>query len=125
VAELADDILVMYAGKCVEYGSAIDIFERPEHPYTWGLLGSMPRLDRPPTERLLPIRGTPPSLITLPSGCAFHPRCAYASRNAGASESEIPELVAESGGHLVACHLSPDVRRQIWQDDIKPKLEEL
>jgi peptide/nickel transport system ATP-binding protein len=125
VAELADDILVMYGGKCVEYGSAIEIFERPEHPYTWGLLGSMPRLDRPPTERLLPIRGTPPSLITLPSGCAFHPRCAYASRNGGASETEVPELVAESGGHLVACHLRPDVRRQIWRDDIKPKLEEL
>ncbi len=57
VAELSDDILVMYGGKCIEYGSAEDIFERPEHPYTWGLLGSMPRLDREPTERLLPIKG--------------------------------------------------------------------
>ncbi len=135
VAELADDILVMYGGKCVEYGSATEIFEWPEHPYTWGLLGSMPRLDRPPTERLIPIRGTPPSLINLPNGCAFHPRCAYASRNGGASETDVPELVAtsatlaepanavSSGGHLVACHLRPDVRRQIWRDDIKPKLE--
>ncbi|MFD0855198.1 ABC transporter ATP-binding protein, partial [Actinomadura adrarensis] len=72
VAELADDILVMYGGRCVEYGSVDDVFHRPEHPYTWGLLGSMPRLDRPPAERLIPIKGTPPSLINLPSGCAFN-----------------------------------------------------
>src|SRR6185369_15509777 len=83
VAELADDILVMYGGKGIEYGSAREIFEWPEHPYTWGLLGSMPRLDRTRTERLIPIPGTPPSLINLPSGCAFHPRCRYADQTAG------------------------------------------
>ena len=77
VAELADDILVMYGGKCIEYGTAEGIFYRPEHPYTWGLLGSMPRLDRERTERLLPIKGSPPSLINVPPGCAFHPRCPY------------------------------------------------
>src|SRR5258706_6811355 len=83
VAELADDVLVMYAGKVVEYASAEDVFERPEHPYTWGLLSSMPRLDRDRADRLMPIRGTPPSLINLPTGCAFHPRCPYAELNGG------------------------------------------
>ena len=78
VAELADDILVMYGGKCIEYGSAVDLFRHPEHPYTWGLLGSMPRVDREVRERLIPIPGTPPSLINLPDGCSFHPRCACA-----------------------------------------------
>ncbi len=80
VAELADDILVMYAGRAVEYGTAEQLFNAPEHPYTWGLLGSMPRFDKPPTERLLPIKGTPPSLIKVPSGCPFNPRCDYQER---------------------------------------------
>src|SRR5262249_5354162 len=71
VAELSDDILVMYAGRVAEYGSAADIFGRPDHPYTWGLLASMPRLDRERTSRLVPIPGTPPSLIRVPSGCPF------------------------------------------------------
>ena len=82
VAELADDILVMYAGKAVEYGSAEDVFDRPAHPYSWGLLASMPRIDEQRAERLLPIPGTPPSLIAVPDGCAFHPRCPYARRPA-------------------------------------------
>ena len=66
VAELSDDILVMYGGRCVEYGGVEEIFHAPEHPYTWGLLGSMPRLDRDRSDRLLPIKGTPPSLINVP-----------------------------------------------------------
>ena len=82
VAELADDVLVMYAGRAMEYGSADQMFNTPAHPYTWGLLGSMPRFDRP-RERLLAIAGTPPSLINVPPGCPFHPRCAYAARNEG------------------------------------------
>ncbi|MBV1853377.1 ABC transporter ATP-binding protein [Catellatospora tritici] len=123
-AELADDVLVMYGGKGIEYGSAEDIFERPEHPYTWGLLGSMPRLDRPVTERLLPIKGTPPSLINVPSGCAFHPRCAFADRTGGASQRDVPELLSlDSGKHRVRCHLPAQERRQIWQNEIKPNLE--
>ena len=77
VAELSDDILVMYAGRVAEYASAADIFGRPDHPYTWGLLASMPRLDRERTTRLVPIPGTPPSLIRVPPGCPFHPRCRY------------------------------------------------
>ncbi|MEV5410673.1 ABC transporter ATP-binding protein [Thermopolyspora sp. NPDC052614] len=125
VAELSDDILVMYAGKCVEYGSAEDIFERPEHPYTWGLLGSMPRLDREPTERLMPIKGTPPSLINVPPGCAFHPRCGYTDRTDGKSNTVVPELVETGGGHLVRCHMSRQDRREIWENEIKPNLESM
>jgi peptide/nickel transport system ATP-binding protein len=122
VAEIADDILVMYAGRGAEYGSADDIFDAPEHPYTWGLLGSMPRLDRERSTRLLPIKGTPPSLINVPDGCAFHPRCAYAVRNDGRSETERPDLVDTGHGHMVACHMAGIERRKIWTDDILPKL---
>jgi peptide/nickel transport system ATP-binding protein len=122
VAELSDDILVMYGGRCVEYGPVEDVFHRPEHPYTWGLLGSMPRLDRPPSERLMPIKGTPPSLINLPSGCAFHPRCAFEEQTGGKGTTERPELRETSPGHSVACHLSVERRRRIWTDEIAPKL---
>jgi len=122
VAELADDILVMYAGRCVEYASAHEIFTEPRHPYTWGLLGSMPRLDRERTERLKPIPGAPPSLINVPKGCPFHPRCAYAELNAGASETQLPELVEISRRHFLACHLSVQDRQRIWDNDIKPSL---
>jgi peptide/nickel transport system ATP-binding protein len=121
VAELADDILVMYAGRCIEYGTADDIFQEPQHPYTWGLLGSMPRLDRERSERLLPIKGTPPSLINVPPGCPFHPRCAYGSLN-GASETEVPELRDVGGGHKIACHLGAEERLRLWTTEIKPKL---
>jgi peptide/nickel transport system ATP-binding protein len=123
VAELADDVLVMYGGKCVEYGSARTIFEAPEHPYTWGLLGSMPRLDRAVTDRLLPITGTPPSLINVPSGCAFHPRCGYEPRTGGRGSTEVPELHEAGGGHQVRCHLPAEQRRRIWNTEVKPKLE--
>ena len=122
VAELADDILVMYAGRSVEYASAHEIFTAPLHPYTWGLLGSMPRLDRERTERLKPIQGAPPSLINVPAGCPFHPRCTYAELTAGASESERPELVEISPRHHVACHLSAPDRQRVWENDIKPSL---
>ncbi|TYK45285.1 ABC transporter ATP-binding protein [Actinomadura decatromicini] len=122
VAELSDDILVMYAGRCVEYASVDDAFHRPQHPYTWGLLGSMPRLDRERSERLMPIQGSPPSLINVPSGCAFHPRCPYAELNDGKSETERPELVEVEPGHRAACHLPLEKRREIWADEIKPKL---
>ncbi len=123
VAELADDVLVMYAGKAVEYGSADDIFAQPEHPYTWGLLGSMPRLDREREERLIPIKGTPPSLINVPSGCAFHPRCAYADRTGGRSTDEVPPLRETADGHLSACHLTISERHKTWTADIKPLVE--
>jgi peptide/nickel transport system ATP-binding protein len=122
VAELSDDILVMYGGRCVEYGSVDDVFHNPQHPYAWGLLGSMPRLDRERTERLLPIKGTPPSLINVPEGCAFNPRCAYKDLTEGASVSERPELREVAAGHKVACHLSAEQRREIWENEIRPKL---
>jgi peptide/nickel transport system ATP-binding protein len=116
VAELADDILVMYAGRMAEYGSGEDTFTHPGHPYTWGLLGSMPRLNRARLERLLSIRGTPPSLINVPAGCPFHPRCDYAARTNGRSETEVPGLRPVGPGHLVACHLSTDEQRRIWAE---------
>ncbi|WP_449486612.1 ABC transporter ATP-binding protein [Streptomyces avidinii] len=129
VAEMADDILVMYGGRCVERGSAEKIFYEPRHPYTWGLLGSMPRIDRDQTERLIPVKGSPPSLINIPSGCAFHPRCPYADLpKGGITRTQRPELAlvegsAEGDGrHWAACHLSPEQRNRIWTEEIAPKL---
>ncbi|HKR50070.1 MAG TPA: ABC transporter ATP-binding protein [Pseudonocardiaceae bacterium] len=123
VAELADDILVMYAGRVVEYGPASAVFASPQHPYTWGLLGSMPRWDRERTERLAPIPGSPPSLINVPPGCPFHPRCRYTELTEGQSSTSRPELQpTQSSGHLVACHLSDEQRRHILNDEIRPKL---
>jgi len=113
VAELSDDILVMYAGRAVEYGPATDIFDQAAHPYTWGLLGSMPRLDEARSARLIPIDGTPPSLINVPAGCAFHPRCRYAGLTGGRSQTERPELEHVSLGHLAACHLTAAQRTEI------------
>jgi peptide/nickel transport system ATP-binding protein len=121
VAELAEEILVMYAGRGAEYARAEDIFRRPQHPYTWGLLSSMPRLDRIGGQ-LVPIVGTPPSLIHVPPGCPFHPRCRYAKLNDGASETVVPQMTEAEPGHLVACHLPPHVRHQIWDTEIAPRL---
>ncbi|MCG6498294.1 ABC transporter ATP-binding protein [Kitasatospora sp. A2-31] len=123
VAELADEILVMYAGTCMEKGRAEELFSAPEHPYTWGLLSSMPRIDRERQERLVPIAGNPPSLIRLPPGCSFHPRCPYAVRNGDRSYVEVPELTGAAGaGHLVACHLPPELRRRIFREEVAPRL---
>ena len=112
VAELADDIMVMYGGKAVEYGSAHDVFKAPEHPYTWGLLGSMPRLDRARAERLMPIQGNPPSLINVPSGCAFHPRCPYTAGPAAAARTEVPELADDRTRPPGALPPGPAAERQ-------------
>ncbi|MGW7414660.1 ABC transporter ATP-binding protein [Streptomyces sp. NPDC054863] len=124
VAELADDILVMYGGRCVERGSAEKVFSEPRHPYTWGLLGSMPRIDRDETERLIPVKGSPPSLINIPSGCAFNPRCPYADvPKGGITRTDRPELTqVESDGHWAACHMSQEDRERIWTEEIAPKL---
>ena len=117
VAELSDDILVMYAGRPAEYGTAADIFDRPGHPYTWGLLGSMPRLDQARSERLKPIPGTPPSLIQVPSGCPFHPRCAYTGLTGGRCDTEVPPLrEVASIGHQAACHLGAQDRVRLWAE---------
>jgi peptide/nickel transport system ATP-binding protein len=122
VAELADDILVMYGGKCVEYGKSETVFRAPEHPYTWGLLSSMPRMDRERQDRLVPIKGTPPSLINVPRGCAFHPRCPYEPRTEGLGSTVVPELEETSPGHLVRCHLDPAERRRIFTEEVAPRL---
>ena len=122
VAELSDDIMVMYAGRSVEYATADEVFTRPQHPYTWGLLSSMPRLDRVRTERLRPIKGAPPSLINVPSGCPFHPRCAYADRTGGLSQSERPPFAETYPRHYSACHLTREERTTIWENDIRPTL---
>ena len=131
VAELADDIMVMYGGKAVEYGRAKTVFTAPEHPYTWGLLSSMPRLDRPVQERLVPIAGNPPSLINVPDGCAFNPRCTYVERCGSLSPSGpavcstvVPELEQAAGRdrHLVRCHLPVEVRQQTFETEIRTLL---
>ena len=122
VAELSDDIMVMYAGRSVEYSSADEVFTRPQHPYTWGLLSSMPRLDRVRTERLRPIAGAPPSLINVPSGCPFHPRCAYADRTDGLSQTVRPPFAEALPEHYSACHLTREQKQEIWETDIRPTL---
>jgi len=115
VAEMADDIAVMYAGRIVERASATKIFEAPEHPYTWGLLRSIPRLDTPRDEPLVPIPGRPPSLINLPTGCSFHPRCPYATEQSKTVEPAL-EPVPGDREHVVACTLDPDERRRLWAE---------
>jgi peptide/nickel transport system ATP-binding protein len=122
VAELADDILVMYAGKAVEQGSARQVFTAAEHPYTWGLLSSMPRLDRDRQDRLVPIAGSPPSLINVPDGCAFHPRCRFCELSAPRSLIDDPVMTETTPGHGVACHLEPAQRRRLWTEEVQPLL---
>ncbi|MGI8571462.1 MAG: ABC transporter ATP-binding protein [Solirubrobacteraceae bacterium] len=111
VAEVCDRVVVMYAGRVVERGSVEAVLERPSHPYTWGLLGSMPSVD-PQAARSRTIGGTPPSLLTPPAGCRFHPRCPYATER---SRREVPLLrPAPDGepGHMTACHLPDDQLRE-------------
>ncbi len=114
VAEMADDIAVMYAGRIVETASAARVFAAPEHPYTWGLLKSIPTLVGPREEDLVPIPGTPPSLISPPSGCHFHPRCPYAQPDHARIDPQL-QPVPDEPGHNVACLLESGVRRRLWQ----------
>jgi peptide/nickel transport system ATP-binding protein len=123
VAETCDSVVVMYGGQCVEKAQVDDIFERPEMPYTWGLLGSMPRMDRVRQTRLTPIPGQPPSLINLPTGCVFNTRCSFSSRVPGRRcFTEHPDLLPTAPGHDVRCHIEPEERRRIFELEIKPKL---
>ena len=101
VSQVADDVLVMYGGRAVEHGGVEEVLRRPQHPYTWGLLSSVPTLHGDADADLVPIPGSPPSLINLPPGCAFHPRCPHADER---SRTEVPELREVTTGHLVACH---------------------
>ncbi|HEY3544387.1 MAG TPA: ABC transporter ATP-binding protein [Gaiellaceae bacterium] len=109
VADIADEILVMYAGRVVERAATRDLFYDPQMPYTWGLLGSIPRLDRPRPERLYSIKGTPPSLINAPAGCKFRPRCPHAFEKC-AEEPGLDQRV-ETPGHLDRCWLDVDYKR--------------
>jgi peptide/nickel transport system ATP-binding protein len=103
VAETANSVMVMYAGRVMEYGTAKEVFEQPQHPYTWGLLDSMPSVERR-LESLVPIDGSPPSLLTPPAGCPFHPRCRYRFEPC---DKIVPPLAAPvPEAHLDACHLA-------------------
>jgi peptide/nickel transport system ATP-binding protein len=115
VAEMADDIAVMYAGRIVEHAKTDTIFAGPEHPYTWGLLSSIPRLDSPRDEELVPIAGRPPSLINLPSGCSFHPRCPYVQPDHMKIDPAL-EPVPGPERHKVACLLGHETRQKLWRE---------
>jgi peptide/nickel transport system ATP-binding protein len=108
IAEMADDVVVMYAAKIAEHAPVDNLFKRPHHPYTWGLLGSLPRLDAD-VERLVQIRGQPPSLLNPPRGCRFHPRCPYVM---GICKTVEPELLpaADDRDHVQACHLDVETK---------------
>jgi len=123
VAETCDSVVVMYGGQCVEKGPVDELFARPEMPYTWGLLGSMPRMDRVRQSRLLPIPGQPPSLINLPKGCVFNTRCRFTDHVEGRRCFTVhPDLLPTTPGHDVRCHIDPEERRRLFELEIKPKL---
>ena len=120
VSQVADDVLVMYAGRCVEYGATRAVLNRPGHPYAWGLLSSVPRLTGAVDSDLLAIRGTPPSLIDLPPGCSFRPRCDYAALVPGERcACEVPEL-SSAIRTVAACHLGKEERERIVVDQLLP-----
>src|SRR5918911_712073 len=116
VADVADELLVMYAGRVVERGSKRQVFYDPQMPYTWGLLGSIPRLDRPKQERLHSIKGTPPSLIRTPTGCKFRPRCPHAFDKC--MEEPALENRVEDPGHLDRCWLTVEEKRDLREPTI-------
>ena len=121
VADLADKIAVMYAGRIVEQADRRNVFYDAQHPYTWGLLGSIARLDRPKPRRLSTIPGLPPSLLRLPPGCAFGDRCAHRFDRC----DERPALLAKVGdGHLDACHLDIEKKKELRETTIHPELIE-
>jgi peptide/nickel transport system ATP-binding protein/oligopeptide transport system ATP-binding protein len=124
VAEFADRVLVMYAGRVVEQGTLDEIFYDPQHPYTWGLLGSLARIDRPPTRRLPQIPGAPPSLLSLGPGCSFRERCPHAFERC----AELPPLEARApepgAAHLDRCWLDPARKRELRQVEGRIGLEE-
>ena len=110
VAEIADDVLVMYAANVVEQANVYDLFNRPQHPYTWGLMGSLPRLETD-VERLTQIPGQPPSLLRPPPGCRFHPRCPHVM---DICKTVVPELVPtqRDPDHLQKCHLDEETKER-------------
>jgi peptide/nickel transport system ATP-binding protein len=108
IAEIADDVVVMYAAKIAEQADVESLFNRPHHPYTWGLLGSLPRLDAR-IERLVQIPGQPPSLLNPPRGCRFHPRCPYVMEVCKTTEPRLMPI-SDEPEHVQACHLDEDTK---------------
>ncbi|MDH6116547.1 ABC transporter ATP-binding protein [Kitasatospora sp. GAS204B] len=122
IREIADDVLVMYAGRAVERGTMREVLKSSQHPYGWGLLSSIPRINASVDVPLMPIPGTPPSLLNPPSGCAFHPRCTYRELVVGDKcVTERPPLEL-ANGHLSACHLTPAQKQSILTEQILPRL---
>jgi oligopeptide/dipeptide ABC transporter ATP-binding protein len=120
VADLADRIAVMYAGRIVEQGTRREVFYDAQHPYTWGLLGSIARLDRPKPKRLAAIPGQPPSLLRLSAGCAFADRCPH---RFALCDDQPPLLLARvDGSHLDACYLEPKQKKELRETTIHPEL---
>jgi peptide/nickel transport system ATP-binding protein len=115
VAEHCDDIMVMYAGRIAEFGDRRDIYYGAHHPYTWGLMQSISRIDQDRSERLRPIKGQPPSLIHVPSGCPFHPRCPYVM---AICKTEVPQLLPVNGHHASACHLPVGEKERILKEEV-------
>jgi peptide/nickel transport system ATP-binding protein len=123
VAETADDVVVMYAARIQEQGAVGRLFGRPNHPYTWGLLGSLPRLDQD-VERLVQIPGQPPSLLFPPKGCRFHPRCPHVMSICKEVEPEL-DPVADDPGHTVRCHLDQATKDRMGQLAVEGTLAEV
>lgn len=124
VAEVSDYVLVMYGGRGVEFGTAGEVLASPRHPYTWGLLSSVPSLTSQRGSDLRPVRGNPPSLLNLPSGCSFNPRCDYKDRVPGdRCVTELPEFLEIPGepGRRSRCHL--DNPAEIFAAEVAPNLE--
>ncbi len=122
IAEVADRVLVMYAGQIVEQGTLDDIFYDPQHPYTWGLMGSLTRLDQPPPDRLPQIGGQPPSLLAPPPGCRFRPRCPHAFEKC-AELPDLEERLPAANGHADRCWLDPQDKRELREVEGRIGLE--
>ncbi|MET9430990.1 MULTISPECIES: ABC transporter ATP-binding protein [unclassified Streptomyces] len=120
VANMADDLLVMYAGRAVERGSVREVLKAPQHPYTWGLLSSMPRLSGDVSEPLRPIPGSPPSLLNPPTGCPFHPRCEF--RDLVDGDRCVTERPLLPEGRGSACHIAAERKQQVFIETIQPRL---
>jgi oligopeptide/dipeptide ABC transporter ATP-binding protein len=112
IADVAQTVMVMYAGRSMELGTRDAVFGDPLHPYSWGLLESRPRVDQK-GERLVPIEGSPPSLIRVPPGCPFHPRCPH---RFSPCDKEVPAFKDRGGGHPEACHLAVEDKRRLWAE---------
>jgi peptide/nickel transport system ATP-binding protein len=112
IADVAQTVMVMYAGRAMELGTKEAVFDLPLHPYTWGLLESIPHVDQKGS-RLVPIEGSPPSLIRVPPGCPFHPRCPHRFQPC---DKERPDFVDRGGGHSEACHLAIEDKKRLWSE---------